>query len=463
MSDQHKPRAPRKVGSIASRLTIVATIWVLALLTLGGMSLSILLSRPLLNGFEKRVEGTLDSLIAVTTITPVGQITVPNFLDDRRFAQKFSGWYWQIVRRNDSAILARSMSMANYKIRGIDSLVPGVLEALPAAGPLEQNLSALVKQVTYGDGEIYLFAVAADSRGLMANVSRIDWMLFWSLSMLGTGLLLGVFLQVYFGLSPLRRLRLSLADIREGRAEKLTGEYPSEINPLVHEMNGLLRHTSAVLERARWQIGNLAHTLKTPLAVITNESAHPSELSHILISEQSALIRSQINHYLARDKTIVQAPLMRNQTSLKTVIEPTARTIEKLYQDKNVEVFTEVAAELSFRGEKHDLMEVIGNLADNAGKWCEQRIDISAQAEPAKAGGFFVKITVEDDGPGIPQEMRRDILARGKRIDESKPGTGIGLAMVQQIVTLYGGEINLSVSPLGGLRASVILPGHLQF
>ena len=297
----------------------------------------------------------------------------------------------------------------------------------------------------------------------MANVSRIDWMLFWSLSMLGTGLLLGVFLQVYFGLSPLRRLRLSLADIREGRAEKLTGEYPSEINPLVHEMNGLLRHTSAVLERARWQIGNLAHTLKTPLAVITNESAHPSELSHILISEQSALIRSQINHYLARDKTIVQAPLMRNQTSLKTVIEPTARTIEKLYQDKNVEVFTEVAAELSFRGEKHDLMEVIGNLADNAGKWCEQRIDISAQAEPAKAGGFFVKITVEDDGPGIPQEMRRDILARGKRIDESKPGTGIGLAMVQQIVTLYGGEINLSVSPLGGLRASVILPGHLQF
>lgn len=444
------------------RLVAVAIVWVAAALVAGGFLLSNLFREPLQKSFDQRLDFLLESLISAVEFTPRGELASLRDLGDARFDGQYSGWYWQVSRLGDGAVLDRSRSMWDFELPLSQAPASANREFYARTGPLSQTLRVAV-QVIQEEGlpGKYVFFVAGDTSEVSAAVDEFNFTLLWSLGVLGIGLVAAVFVQVRFGLLPLRQVSRSLSDVREGRASRLDGEFPTEIRPLTEEMNGLIEHTAEVLARARAHVGNLAHALKTPLAVLTNEGDQPSADASRVVQQQTDLMRSQIDHYLSRARAIEQAPILRGKTDVLPVIQSLARTLEKIYAAKAVSIQVTAPDNLAFRGEQPDLEEMLGNLADNACKWTSG--EVSIEARPLKgAGGLMCAVTVDDDGPGVAPDLREELFGRGRRTDESKPGSGLGLSIVRDIAALYGGSAALEDSPKGGLRAVLILPAALN-
>jgi signal transduction histidine kinase len=271
---------------------------------------------------------------------------------------------------------------------------------------------------------------------------------------LGLGLVLATLFQVRFGLSPLRAIRQDLAAIRSGEAEKLEGELPDEIRPLQRELNALIQSNREIVERARTHVGNLAHALKTPLSVIRNEArSHEGPLSSKVI-EQAEIMRTQITHHLDRARVAARSSVIGDVTDVEGVLHALKRTLDRIYEERGIDLEVGAPPGLRFQGEKQDFEEMVGNLLDNACKWAERRV--TAQAALAKNGNFAV--IVDDDGPGLSEGDRAKAVKRGQRIDESKPGSGLGLSIVADLAHLYKGRFELEPSPEGGLRARLELP-----
>ncbi len=454
-----------RTHSIALRLVAAAILWIAAALVAGGLLLSNLFQSPLEEAFEQRLSFLLRNLISVTEFKPDGTIAERLPLGEPRFLAQYSGLYWQIGRLDQARILARSRSMWDFEI----AIKPGQTTPGPRRsalkGPLGQRLIVIERTVSEeGAPGAYVFAVAADTAELVSTIEEFNLTLIWSLGVLGLGLVIAVVAQVYFGLSPLKRIRRALADIRGGRAERLEGDFPKEVLPLADELNGLLEHTSQVLGRARAHVGNLAHALKTPLAVLTNEGNAPSQEIASTVGAQTDIMRRHIDHHLSRARAIGQAPLLRGQTELSPVLGAVARTLGKINQERGITVSIEGGIEggdgLAFRGEQHDLEEMLGNLVDNGCKWARSEVQLTARAlTSVGSGGLQVSISVDDDGPGVEADKRDALFERGHRGDETKPGSGLGLSIVRDIAALYGGVVELTDSPLGGLRAKLTLPG----
>jgi signal transduction histidine kinase len=448
-----------KPTSIALRLISAAAVWVAVMLIAGGLLLSNLFREPLEKSFDQRLGFLLESLIAAVELAPNGTASQRQPLGEPRFLRQYSGWYWQVARIEDRVSLIRSRSMWDFEIPV--NAAPSAAGSYAMDGPLGARLRVLERRITQdGVPGTYQFVVAADRKDLIAAIEAFDRTLLWSLGILGIGLLLSILLQVRYGLLPLKRIGMALSNIREGRAERLDGDFPAEVRPLADELNGLLDHTSGVLERARAHVGNLAHALKTPIAVLTNEGDQPGVDTPRVLREQAGLMRRQVDHYLARARAVGQAPLLRGTSRLEPVLGALARTLEKIHADRAVTIDISVTADLAFRGEQPDLEEMLGNLLDNACKWAGGRVTLNAEAVASPgAGGLQIRLLVDDDGPGIPLELRDEIFERGRRGDESRPGSGLGLSIVRDIATLYGGMVTLETSPLGGLRAVLVLPG----
>ncbi len=262
---------------------------------------------------------------------------------------------------------------------------------------------------------------------------------------------------ILVGLQPLARVRNALAMVREGAAQRLDGRFPAEIEPLASETNALIENNRRIVERSRTQVGNLAHSLKTPLAVLVNEGRALGGSRGRLISDQAAAMQEQIEHYLKRARVAAQRDSVVYRTPVTPLLERLTRVVEKLGAGKQV-TLSPPPAEIVFAGEAEDLEEIVGNLLDNALKWSRRRIALAARELPASDGGpVMFQITVDDDGPGIPEDRAREALKRGRRLDETKPGTGLGLSIVAELVGEYGGRLFLERSGLGGLRAVVQL------
>jgi signal transduction histidine kinase len=460
------PQSPVRAKSIAGRLIAAAALWVALMLVVGGLLLSNLFREPIEQSFEQRLGFLLDTLIAAVDLTPDGQAIQRQPMGEPRFLRQYSGWYWQVGSLESGKVLGRSRSMWDFEI------------PLPAAGgndatersyaldgPLSQKLQVLEKRITEeGVPGAYVFLVATDRADLVAAIGAFNITLLWSLGVLGVGLIAAIFLQVRFGLLPLQRIRRALADVRDGRADRLAGDFPNEIRPLADELNGLLDHTNEVLARARAHVGNLAHALKTPLAVLTNEGERPSEDVAAVVNQQTALMRRHVDHHLARARAIGQASLLRSHIPLLPVLQSLARTLEKIHERAGVTITVDAEERLAFRGEQNDLEEMLGNLLDNACKWAASEVTLRAESVSAPgAGGLQIRLVIDDDGPGIAPDLRSEIFDRGRRGDETKPGSGLGLAIVRDIATLYGGHVDIGDipgnPPESGLRAILTLPG----
>jgi signal transduction histidine kinase len=280
-------------------------------------------------------------------------------------------------------------------------------------------------------------------------------MLITALAVLGLGLVVATFFQVRFGLSPLRAMRQNLAKIRSGQAEQLEGGQPEEIRPLQQELNALIQSNREIVDRARTHVGNLAHALKTPLSVISNEArAHEGPLASKVI-EQAEIMRTQITHHLDRARVAARSSAIGDVTDVAGVLQALKRTVDRIYEERGVDVEIASSPGLKFQGEKQDFEEMVGNLLDNACKWARSQVRAEARRGDGAARFFVI---VDDDGPGLTEAELAKVGKRGQRLDESKPGSGLGLSIVAELAHLYKGRFELEPSPKGGLRARLELP-----
>ena len=261
-------------------------------------------------------------------------------------------------------------------------------------------------------------------------------------------------MQVVVGLTPLFAMRREVAGVRQGKAQRLAGAYPRELAPLASELNALLDHNQEVVERQRTHVGNLAHALKTPISVMLAEADRdPSPLAAV-VDRQAEAMRRQVEHHLRRARAAARSQGSGERTPVAEVLDELSRTLERIFQARGVDIDWEADDGLAFLGERQDLQEIAGNLLENACKFCHGRVRVNA--EPAAPGRL--QLTVEDDGPGLDEAQGAEVLKRGARLDESAPGSGLGLSIVDELARAYGGSLTLSRSGLGGLRVDLDLP-----
>jgi len=451
-------------SSLASRLILSSALVSIVLLAATGLLLASLFSAALERNFDQRLRSVLDGILANVEVTAEGAPKLASAIVDPRFGLPLSGWYWQVVpvdkgggvRDLASASLLEQRLAVPRDIAGHQGAAAFYLT--DSNGVTLRALEQVFRLP--GSTREYSVLVAGNFDELKGEVRTFNRALVSSLVLLGLGLLLAIFLQVRFGLRPLRAMQANLMAIRQGEAEQLKGEYPAEIRPVAEELNLLIQSNAEIVERARTQVGNLAHALKTPLSVLTNEAGQQATPLAAKVREQADVMRDQMNLYLDRARRAARAHGVGGATEVVPVLEALARTLERINRDKGVRIEVDCAPGLRFRGERQDLEEMVGNLLDNACKWAAGRVRVVARAEPgsAAAGRSFLMITVEDDGPGLPPDKRADALKRGRRLDETKPGSGLGLSIVAETAAMYGGRVELGDAPGGGLRASLLLP-----
>lgn len=445
--------------SLAFRVIAFSTIWAVVALIVIYTVIATLYRQASERGFESLLSAHLFNLIGSVGVSEPGVLTGGPDLGDLRFSEPNSGWYWAVepVSQGLSGGL-RSLSMTealpspsttevpfnasfqrNYRMEGIAGEEIEVLES---------------EFVLDAKNRIARFRVMGNRSELESEIGIFDRRLFTYLSLFGFGMIAINAIAILLGLRPLGRVRAALALVREGTAQRLDGRFPAEIEPLANETNALIDNNRRIVERSRTQVGNLAHSLKTPLAVLLNEGRALGGAKGKLIADQAEAMQSQVEHYLQRARVAAQRDSVVYRTPVAPVLQRMVRVMGKLGPDTELSLILP-AEDIVFGGEREDLEEIIGNLLENAMKWARGKVQVSASPVLQQPGLFH--IAIEDDGPGIPEERAREALKRGRRLDETKPGTGLGLAIVADLVNEYGGKLMLERSLLGGLKAIVQL------
>jgi len=450
-------------GSIARRMLVAAAIWSAVVLLIAGWSLQAFYRTETDQQLDLSLEDTLRTLAGAVN-SEQGQIEVDDakLPRDERFSLPLLGRYWAFIDLSSENEVVRTRKSPSFfdedagvaaDVRAEALKRKGAVLHLDAPGPDSKQMRVGLQAVTFPDRpEPLLLYAAIDRTSADASVGSFTLRLGIALGVLAVGLIGGVLVLIRYGLRPLHEIEDKLGDVRAGRRDKLDGEYPSELSPLVREINTLITHNRNVVDRARTHVGNLAHALKTPLAVLKNEAKGSDRLSD-LVRRQTEAMTSNVNSYLKRAQAAAQAEVLGVRTEVKEPVEGIARMLERLHRDKGVAIDVDVDPKAVFRGERGDFDELVGNLLENAAKWCKSRVNVMVTRND---DGMEVK--VDDDGPGLPAEHRAKALERGKRLDESEPGTGLGLSIVSELADIYGGRLHLEDSPIGGLRARLVLP-----
>jgi signal transduction histidine kinase len=454
-------------NSLAFRLTASAAIISIILFVAAGVLLADLFKSAVERNFDERLHAVLDGLLSNVDVAGDGEaIAMQSALADTRFALPLSGWYWQVTPLGENAggrLVSASLldqvlapPAGDLSNRDSDGVARFYLQDVKGT-----QLRGIEQRYRFqGSDREYSIVVAGNFDELKGEIWAYTNALVLVLAFLGLGFLGSVIVQVRYGLRPMTVLRDELNAIREGQKEKLEGDYPEEIEPVARELNLMIGANAEIVERARTQVGNLAHALKTPLSVLTNEAGVNKGPLTQLIKEQADIMRDQVSLYLDRARRAARARSLGAATGVSMVVDAIARTLGRIHQEKGIKVEVDVPETLKFRGEQQDLEEMVGNLLDNAFKWATRRISVRARAlkEQTSDGRAWLEITVEDDGPGLPADRRVEALKRGRRLDETKPGSGLGLSIVAETASMYSGRIVLDSSNLGGLRTTLTLP-----
>ncbi len=505
-----KTRAEARHSSLRMRLLAGTLAWVIVSVLAAGWGIQALFRQHIEAQLRSELSIHLDQLTATIQVDPHGGLSLSAPPADPRFSQPFSGLYWQAAPPPGAGTSAdaprplRSRSLWDTDLPGPADAGPaapspaaastaaastaapspaaastaaastaaagfpdaGSLDTGPAEGdrhyaargPRGQELLVLARRIEPAEGPwpVLILRVAADRAQLAEPIGRFNAMLAVALGVLAFGLVLAVLMQVWVGLHPLVGLRSALAAVREGRAQRVEGEFPSEIQPLVEDFNRVLRSNAEVVERARTQAGNLAHALKTPLAVIANAAEAGDPRLPVLVAEQVAAARRQVDYHLAQARAAAAVRRTGMRSPVLPLLLGLVRVMHRVHAQRGVTFELEAVPEgLAFRGEEQDFQEMLGNVLDNAGKWARRRVRV--RAEPL--GPDRLRLVVDDDGPGLEAGKAEAVFQRGRRADEHAPGTGLGLSIVRDLAGLYGGEARFEDgSDLGGARLVLILP-----
>ena len=449
--------------SLVRRLVILAAGWSLTVLLISAVVLALLFQQAALRRFDQGLSELIDNLLAGTTVAESGEVLAPA-LTDIRALRAYSGRYWQIVEPLPDGqwrIIVRSRSLWDAELTAPENLIarledqPGRPVIYETRGPLNQPLRAMASRATLPGREAPLIFMAAEDRSpIDSDVRGFVTATAVAFLLLGAGLIGAVVFQVRFGLRPLFALRREVASVRRGKAEQIAGRYPVELEPLAHELNALVAHNQEVVERQRTHVGNLAHALKTPLSVMLTEARQtPGELAEV-VERQAEVMHQQVDHHLRRARAAARTPGRGERTEVADVLDELARTLTRIFQDKGVDIDWDAEDGLYFQGERQDLLELAGNAMENAGKWCAGRVRVRA----TPLSDERLRLTIEDDGPGLPPDRRQEVLRRGARLDESAPGSGLGLSIIDELARAYGGDLRLETAALGGLAVVLDLP-----
>jgi signal transduction histidine kinase len=455
-----------RASSLATRLFLSATAWVVVILLITGIVLSSVYRNATERAFDRRLNLYLRTLIAEVATPDEPPDHQFQSLGEPLFELPLSGWYWQITRTDaEKPEVRASRSLWDKKLPklegGADLTAAGIRLGY-VDGPEGQNLRMVERPVDLGADGKFLVSVAGDATEIFDETRSFDYYLGGTFAALSVVLVLTTIFQVRFGLAPLKRISESIADIRSGRAERLEGEFPVEIAPLARETNALIDANREIVERARTHVGNLAHAIKTPLSVIVNEaSANAADPFATKVLEQAGVMRDQVAHHLERARIAARLTIVGTVTEVAPAIEALRRTMEKIHRDRDIAIAVDADPKAKFRGERQDLEEMAGNLVDNACKWAASQVFIEVLLDPPREPGArpMLRIIVDDDGRGLSAAERAQVSRRGQRLDESKPGSGLGLSIVVDLAALYGGSLTLGSAPVGGLRAELVLPG----
>jgi len=437
--------------SLKLRLMAAAALWVLPVLVMAGFLLGWAFRTHLEDQLDDKLADYQRELLAAASIDSSGNLVLDYIPADPRFSRVFSGWYWQaamggkIVRQSTSAGPMEAGALSQL------STVDGITELY---GPGNRELRIYRRDVNLpgGTGPVTIL-VAAPCDELEADMSQFATHIVIIMTTLGLTFLVAIYLQVGFGLRPLSFLRREIAAIRNGRAERLSPTFPDEIAPVVEEVNALIDHNRHLIERARNEAGNLAHALKNPLSVLSHEIAGLEPEQRAVLETQLDSIRGQVERILQRIRTAGPSAGGQPRVELTEIADDLTFSLGTIYRERRLDLSFEIAPGATFAGDRGDLVEILGNLCDNACKWARSRVTVRAAPRDGR-----LAVAVDDDGPGIAATERETVLARGQRLDERVPGSGLGLDIVHEIVTLYRGRLNLSDSALGGLRVELDLP-----
>lgn len=448
--------------SLAFRVIAFSTIWAILTLVVIFTLITTLYRQASERGFDSLLSAHLFNLIGSVGVSENGALTGSPDLGDLRFSEPNSGWYWSVEPASEGVHGdLHSSSMTRTILSPSITVVPfntSFQRSYTTPGINGEKLTVFESEfVLDSKNRAARFRVMGNQTELEQEIGTFQRRLLTYLSLFGVGMIAINAIAILLGLQPLRRVRNALAMVREGTAQRLDGRFPAEIEPLANETNALIENNRRIVERSRTQVGNLAHSLKTPLAVLLNEGRALGGAKGQLISEQAASMQKQVEHYLQRARVAAQRDSVVYRTPVSPLVQRMVRVLQKLNPETSLSL-TLPAGEVIFAGEREDLEELLGNLLENALKWAKGAVAVTVTSLADKDGSpSLFEISIEDDGPGIPEDKAREALKRGRRLDETKPGTGLGLAIVADLVNEYGGTLALERSGLGGLKAAVRL------
>ena len=452
--------------SLARRFLIGALLWSLLMVSGTIVATTTAYNAQLTHLLDQELNSTLVTLSRAIDTDDNDVLTgIENKLPtDPRYEVPLSGRYWAIIDLKNEELVdddfrSRSLWDANTPVTAelvrLARQSSGTVLHVNLEGPTGENVRVATQLIRLAErGTPVLLVAAADRTDTDAGGAQLRVLLTVAMLGLAVGTLLAMALGLRVALRPFERVQADINAVREGRQTSLSGNYPAEVRPLSEALNRLLEHNRSVVVRARTHVGNLAHALKTPLAVLRNEAGGASQLDHV-VQRQTESMLANVEHYLQRAQAAARADVLGARTELAPVVDGLIRILQRLYNDRAIRFDVDVPDDLSVSAERQDLEEMLGNLMDNASKWARSVVIVSA----SKLADGTIAIDVDDDGTGLPETQMAQALKRGVRFDETAPGSGLGLSIVSDLAEMNQGELSLMSNINGGLRARLTLKG----
>ncbi|WP_162046219.1 ATP-binding protein [Vibrio taketomensis] len=429
--------------SLKSRLVLAAIVWLTAMIIAAGVMVPSQVYNYMVADTKSQLSIYMDEITANLEVDSKGKLTLSTRLSDPRFTQPYSGLYWK-AQTSDDQLRSRSLW---------DRTIHFNKAKTKAFGAQDEPLVFIKSSIYLPEYKHPIsILIGTDEQPLEDTVANLMGELWVILALLYFGILTVIFVQIAWSLSPLNKMHKELNQLRKGEKTSLEDDYPRDIAPVVSDLNALLFHYQELLERARHHAGNLSHALKTPLSVLKNEIQHLPIEKQAPLQEPLQQIQSQIDYHLGRARMAGAKNILSVKSSPSERIDAISMAFDKVYAEREITLINEIESELEVAVEQTDLDEMIGNLLENGYKWANSLIRVYAITDKENTS-----IIVEDDGPGIPDEQLGNVVQRGVRLDETTPGTGLGLNIVSEMAHSYRGSIELSRSNMGGLKACLSL------
>lgn len=439
--------------SLKLRLVGLALVWTAVAILIAGLFISALLRQFVERNADAQLQATMIAVMSGTEFDEQGNVVIANSVVDPRFDRPLSGWYWQV--NDENGVLSRSRSLWDVELGVAVAEPDGTITTRTEAGPNGAIIRKQERDFTAPGGTRRLRVVVAMPADLIEDeVATIVQPLVLSLALLAVGIAIAIGLQVHFGLQPLAKLGRDLAAVRRGDEERLPDQPYVEIAPVASEINALLAHNKTVIDRARTHVGNLAHGLKTPLSVLSNRLQTTNDTDDGALLDATEQMNRLIGHHLRRARSAASHGVLGARVSVGEAVSDLLPVFRGIHADRRLSLEVDVQGRPSFAGERQDLDEMLGNLIDNACKWASKSVLVTAKT----GDGGRITISIRDDGPGLAEEALQAATSRGVRFDESKPGSGLGLSIVDDLARLYGGTLTLERAAGSGLLATLELP-----